>query len=121
MVAGNPAEERTSSPTRRGGLLRKYVVVFVVLVSGALLTSGLVEAYFAYGENQATVIRLRREQALADAAAIEQFLRETERQLSWVVLPEPRGPPTPAQRRAGPSRALRTATRRSTATCLDPR
>src|SRR5688572_30662466 len=49
----------------RGRLFRKYVVIFVALVSGALLTSGLVESYFVYTENQAVVIRLQRERAEA--------------------------------------------------------
>src|SRR5262249_52940070 len=109
MVTNNLAESSTNTPSRRGGLLRKYVIVFVLLVSGALLTSGLVEAYFAYGENQATVIRLQREQALTDAAGIEQLLRETERLLGWVVVPEPGAPPTPAQRRADFARLLELA------------
>src|SRR5262245_46000825 len=109
MLASNLAEAGATTPSRRGGLLRKYVVVFVLLVSGALLTSGLVEAYFAYVENQATVIRLQREQALADAAGIEQLLRETERLLGWVVVPEPGAPPTLAQRRADFARLLELA------------
>ena len=87
-------------PTRRGRLFRKYVVIFVVLVSGALLTSGLVEAYFVYAENQAAVVRIQRERALAAAATIEQFLRESERLLGWVVLSSSTGAPSVEQRRA---------------------
>ena len=59
----------------------------MVLVSGALLTSGLVEAYFVYTENQAAVIRLQRERAVAAASTIEQYLRETEHVLGWLVRP----------------------------------
>jgi hypothetical protein len=35
------------APRRRGRLFRKYVVVIVVLVSGALLASGALETYFS--------------------------------------------------------------------------
>src|SRR5690348_15995574 len=87
--------ERTSPrvhgvlPTRRGRLFQKYVVIFVVVITAALLTSGLVEAYFVYVENQAAVVRLHRERVLAAAAKIEQFLSETEHVLGWIALPSP--------------------------------
>jgi signal transduction histidine kinase/CheY-like chemotaxis protein len=81
----------------------------VVLISGALLTSGLVEAYFVYEENQAAVIRLQRERAVAAASTIEQFLRETERVLGWVVLPSPAGALAPEQRRLDYDRLLQLA------------
>ena len=32
----------------QGHLFRKYLVLCVILISGALLTSGLLESYFAY-------------------------------------------------------------------------
>ena len=32
---------------RRGGLFLKYVLLFVTLVSGALVASGLIEIYFS--------------------------------------------------------------------------
>jgi hypothetical protein len=57
-------------PTRRGRLFRKYVVIFVALVSGALLTSGLVEAYFVYTENQAAVIRPRQSSSFSERPSI---------------------------------------------------
>ena len=67
----------------RGRLFWKYVVLFAVLVSGALLTSGLVELYFSYRENLAAVVALQREQAAGAAAKIEAFLRDIERQVGW--------------------------------------
>ena len=36
-----------------GRLFRKYAGAIVLLVSGVLLASGLVQVYFAYGENEA--------------------------------------------------------------------
>ena len=44
----------------QGRLFRKYVVIFVFVISGALLTSGLVQLYFAYQETQTAVVGLQR-------------------------------------------------------------
>ncbi|HEY3064086.1 MAG TPA: ATP-binding protein [Chloroflexota bacterium] len=63
----------------RQPLFRKYMLIFVVLVSGALLTSGLLEIYFSYQENQASLIGLQREKALGAAGRIEVFVQEVER------------------------------------------
>jgi signal transduction histidine kinase len=105
----NGAEALSVPPTRRGRLFRKYVIIFVALVSGALLTSGLVEAYFVYKENQAAVIRLQRERAVAVASTIEQHLRETEHVLGWLVLPSPASAQAPEQRRLDFERLLQLA------------
>jgi signal transduction histidine kinase/DNA-binding response OmpR family regulator len=64
-----------------GKLFRKYVVVFVALVGGLLVGSGLVELYFSYQETQRGLVRLEREKALAAAERIERFVLEIERQL----------------------------------------
>ena len=69
----------------RGRLFRKYVIFFVVLVGGALLTSGLVEIYFTYQENKATLVSIQREKAAAAAARIDQFIREIESQIGWTT------------------------------------
>jgi len=58
----------------RGRLFRKYVVVFVVLVSGALLTSGLVELYFSYQDQRNALADFHREKAAVSASTIEQFI-----------------------------------------------
>ena len=71
-----------------GKLFRKYAVLFVTLVTGALLANGLVEIYFSYQENKTALARIQREKTLAAALKIEQFVSETELQISWVV---PRG------------------------------
>ena len=67
----------------RGRLFWKYVVLFALLVSGALLTSGLVELYFSYRENLEALVALEREQAAGAAAKIETFVRDIERQVGW--------------------------------------
>ena len=73
-----------------GKLFRKYVVLFVTLVGGALLTSGLIGIYFSYQENKTALVSIQREKAQAAAFRIEQFVKEIERQIGWIV-PSPWG------------------------------
>jgi len=70
---------------RRGGLFLKYALPLVLLVSGALVVSALVEIYFSYQENKAALSQIQREKALAAAQRIEQFVRELEHQLAWIA------------------------------------
>ena len=72
---------------RRRRLFWKYVVFFSLLVTVALLASGLIEIYFSYGENKAALADLQREKALAAAVRIEGFIVEIERQMGWVTQP----------------------------------
>ena len=74
---------------RRGGLFLKYAVPLVLLVSGALVVSALVEIYFSYQENKAALSQIQREKALAAAQRIEQFVRELEHQLAIDVAEPP--------------------------------
>ena len=98
-----------SAPAYQGRLFRRYVVIFAVLVSGGLLTSGLVGMYFSYQENQAAVISVQRGAVVALAASIEQFIGETEHQIGWVVASADGPPVTVEQRRADYLRLLRQA------------
>jgi two-component system, NtrC family, sensor kinase len=66
-------------------LFRKYAGVFVILVGGALLASGLVQLYFSYQESQTALVELEREKAVTAATRIEQFVAETERVLNGVT------------------------------------
>jgi signal transduction histidine kinase len=50
-----------------------------------LLASGLIDLYFAYGENKAALIRLQREKAEAAASRIDQFIRTIEDQIGWTT------------------------------------
>ena len=70
---------------RRGGLFLKYAVALVLLVSGALVVSALVEIYFSYQENKAALSQIQREKAVSAAVRIEQFVRELEHQLAWIA------------------------------------
>ena len=74
-----------SLSTHRGKLFKKYMAIFVILVSGALLTSGLIEIYFSYQENKAALISIQREKALAASSKIKQFIEEHERKISWLA------------------------------------
>ncbi len=73
---------------RRRRLFWKYTTFFVLLVTGELLVSGVTELYFSYRENQAALVTLQREKALAAASRIELFIEEIERQMGWVSQPQ---------------------------------
>jgi class 3 adenylate cyclase len=81
----------TSALKRRGNLFRKYVFLFVALVSGVMLASGITEIYFSYQENKVAMVRIQREKALAASSKIDQFVEQIKRQISWVA-PSPWNP-----------------------------
>ncbi len=73
-----------ASETRRigrGRLFRKYLLLIITLVSGALLTSGGISLYFTYQETESALADLQHEKALAAASRIEQYVRTIEQQL----------------------------------------
>ena len=121
VVGSTPSEAGSApSPTvgesaqqvaaRRGNLFRKYVVIFVALVTGALLASGLLEIYFSYQENQTALLELQREKAIGAANRIEQFIKEVQGQTTAAVQSSPgSGPPSLDQRRSDYLRLLRQA------------
>jgi signal transduction histidine kinase len=76
----------------QGHLFRKYLVLFVILISGALLTSGLLESYFAYQEHKTALVRLQQATAHAAAAKIEQFVTEIQHQIDWTTRPQSGAP-----------------------------
>src|ERR1051326_484106 len=73
---------------RGGRLFRKYFLLILGLVCGALLISGAIRLYFSYQENQRALAILQREKAVAAAARVEQFLFEIEQQLKYHALPQ---------------------------------
>ena len=73
---------------RRSGLLLKYVVVLVALVSGALLASGTIELWFSYSENRDSLLALQNEKAIGAAARIETFVKEIEKHMGWTTQPQ---------------------------------
>jgi len=72
----------------RGQLFRKYFLLVLGLVCGALLISGGIGLYFAYQENKEALASLQREKAAGAAARIEQFVSQIEQQLAFAALPQ---------------------------------
>jgi len=72
----------------RGRLFRKYFLLILGLVCGALLISGSIGLYFSYQENKTALLSLQREKAVGAAARIEQFIRQIEQQLAFSALPQ---------------------------------
>ncbi len=68
-------------------LFAKYATLITVLVGGALIASGAVSLYFAYGESKQALFALQREKADAAAYRIEQYVRGIEHELGWTALP----------------------------------
>ncbi len=66
-------------------LFRKYVALFVSVVSVALLTNGLFEIWFSYQENKQALTRIQREQAIAAAGKISQYIKDIEGQIGWTT------------------------------------
>lgn len=63
---------------RRGRLVRHYFFISVILISGGLITSGLLEIYFRYRESREQIALLHREVAAGTAFKIERFVQEIE-------------------------------------------
>jgi signal transduction histidine kinase len=82
----------------RGRLFRRYFVLILVLVSGALLVSSAIAVYFSYQENKSALASLQREKAVAAAARIESFIAQIERQLAYAALPQLGGPSSEQRR-----------------------
>jgi two-component system NtrC family sensor kinase len=80
-AAPQPLESRRG----RGGLFRKYLVLFIGLVAAALLLNAGIEVAFTYREHQAMLERLQGEKADAAAQRIAQFVSEIERQIGWTT------------------------------------
>jgi signal transduction histidine kinase len=87
--SGGRSADGSLAATRRprGQLFRKYVVILVLLVGGALLSNGLLDLYFSYQENQLALVTLQREKALTAAVTIEQFVCEVEHSIESTIPP----------------------------------
>ena len=80
-----PASPR---PSRQGRLFRKYLLLLLTLVSGALVASGAISVYFSYQEHKSALGSLQQEKAIAAASRIEQYIRQIQQQLSYAALPQ---------------------------------
>src|SRR5258708_39770591 len=85
-IAG--AAPRRARAVVRGRLFRKYLLLILSLVTGALLASGGISLYFSYQENKSALASLQHEKALAAASRIEQYIRTIEQQLKYASLPQ---------------------------------
>jgi len=86
-AADAPGGAPPDSPVR-GRLFRKYLLLILSLVSGALLASGVLSLYFSYHENKAALAALQQEKAIGAAARIEQYVKQIEQQLAFASLPQ---------------------------------
>lgn len=86
-VAMTPIETVGSAgaAARRKGLFFKYVLLFISVVSVALITYSAFEIGFFYQERHAALFRIQREQAEAAAAKIGDFIDEIKDQLDWTT------------------------------------
>jgi hypothetical protein len=69
----------------RGHLFRKYVALFVAVVTVALMASGFLDMWFSYREQRGLLLSTQREQANSAAGRITQFVEEIERQMGWMT------------------------------------
>ncbi len=80
------ALQLTAAPPPRGPLFRKYVGLFVAVVSAALVANGLLDIWFSFREQNVLLMRIQQEQAKFAAAKISQYIKEIEGQLAWATL-----------------------------------
>ncbi|MCC7215525.1 MAG: Cache 3/Cache 2 fusion domain-containing protein, partial [Burkholderiales bacterium] len=74
--------------TPSGRLFRKYFLLILALVTGALLVSGSLSLYFSYRETQRALHSVQHEKALAAAGRIEQYIVHVQSQLGGAALPQ---------------------------------
>ena len=65
--------------------MRKYALLFIVLVGVALVANSGLDFWFSYQENKAALVRVQQEKADAAAQRIEEFIGEIERQIGWTT------------------------------------
>ena len=87
-TAGVNAPPAAAPRAFRGRLFRKYLLLILVLVGGALLTSGVISVYFGYQENKQAIGTLQHEKALGAASRIEQYVERIVQQLAYASLPQ---------------------------------
>ncbi|HEY4737895.1 MAG TPA: HAMP domain-containing histidine kinase, partial [Xanthobacteraceae bacterium] len=74
-----------SDPAPKGTLFWKYVLLFVFVMSVALVTNSLIDIWFIYQEHRGVLIRAQKEQANSAAAKISDFVTDIEAQLGWTT------------------------------------
>jgi len=106
QMQARPAPASVSRAVYRSRIFRKYFLLVVGLVCGALLISGATSLYFAFTESVNGLLALQKQKAEAAAAQVEQFVRDIERQVTFASLPQ-LGPNANEQRRQEFQKLLR--------------
>src|SRR3954454_4195628 len=70
---------------RRRSFFGKFVVSFVTLIMLVVAVNGALEAWFAYRDTTAQLVKSQATSAKAAAGRIDQFVSEIERQISWAT------------------------------------
>jgi signal transduction histidine kinase/CheY-like chemotaxis protein len=78
-------ESAVTRPAARGTLFWKYVLLFVVVMSVALVTNSLIDIWFIYQEHRAVLVRAQKEQASSAAEKISDFITDIQAQLGWTT------------------------------------
>ncbi len=95
-VQGDPVMDLLKRLASSGGALRdrlavrptlfwKYVVLFTLVTSAALVIDGLVDIWFTFRDHRSALFRIQKEQAISAASKITEFIREIEAQLGWTT------------------------------------
>jgi hypothetical protein len=69
LTAVTASPDAAAARRPRSRLFRKFVLLFVALVGGALLASGTLNLWFSYQENKTALARVQQEKALAPPPA----------------------------------------------------
>jgi signal transduction histidine kinase/CheY-like chemotaxis protein len=85
-MSAEAADGREPAPSLiRTRLFRKYLLLFMAVVSLALFANGATELWFTHAETEASLIRLQRAHAAATADKIGLFLKGIEDQVGWTT------------------------------------
>ena len=68
-------------------LFPKYATLIILVVSGVLVSSGVVSLYFSWRETQVHLVTLQQEKAQGAANRIEQYIFDIEHQMRWTAFP----------------------------------
>jgi len=79
------ASSGAGASTVRSRLFVKYLALFVLVVSLALVANGAFEVWFSYQDHTASLLRIEREQAQSAANKIGQFIDEIKSQIGWTT------------------------------------
>ena len=85
--------------TKRGSIYRKYVLLVVALVGGALIVSGIASMYRSFIETRSALLAVEREHAVSASIRIENLIQEIEQQIRWTLFPRPDTTTDPLQAR----------------------